>query len=127
MSENTRQQVRELLKKKIREARKPFRALPANLTIGDSNIHGLGIFAKEDIPEGDLLGLTHVWYPGCGDWIRTPLGGFYNHFDDPNCETIVKRPIEGVIERYIYAGRNIAAGEEITVFYNLYDKDADME
>lgn len=127
MPQNLRQQIRESLKDKIRAARKPFRALPANLTISKSEIHGLGIFATEDIPKGEVLGLTHIWYPGCGDWIRTPLGGFYNHFDDPNCESVSKRPSEGVIERYIYAARDIAANEEITVFYSLYDKDDEME
>lgn len=45
---------------------------------------------------------------------------FINHSCDPNCET---EEIEGRI--WITALRDIAAGEELTYDYNLYDGDED--
>ena len=60
-----------------------YKPLPSNLTIHDSAIHDSGIFAKENIPEQTDLGMTHV---ELGKLIlRTPLGGFLNHSDNPNC------------------------------------------
>jgi SET domain-containing protein len=43
---------------------------------------------------------------------------FINHSCDPNCET---EDHEGRV--YVVAIRNIAAGEELTYEYNLYDSD----
>jgi SET domain-containing protein len=45
---------------------------------------------------------------------------FINHSCDPNCET---EEIEGRV--WIIARRNIAAGEELTYDYYLYDGDED--
>jgi hypothetical protein len=45
---------------------------------------------------------------------------FINHSCDPNCETVEE---DGRI--WINAIRNIAAGEEITYDYCLYDSDED--
>ncbi len=45
---------------------------------------------------------------------------FINHSCDPNCET---EEIEGRV--WIIATRNIAAGEELTYDYYLYDGDED--
>jgi uncharacterized protein len=45
---------------------------------------------------------------------------FINHSCDPNCET---DEIDGHI--WIIAARNIAAGEELTYDYNLFDGDFD--
>ena len=38
-----------------------YRPLPSSLTIKQSEINGLGLFATEDIPEKTLLGVTHVF------------------------------------------------------------------
>ena len=68
------------LRKKRRLMYKP---LPDNLTIQTSGINGLGLFAKEAIPEGKNLGMTHL---ELGQRIiRTPLGGFINHSNTANC------------------------------------------
>ena len=32
-----------------------------SLRVGDSDVHGQGLFAKEDIPQGTDLGLSHVF------------------------------------------------------------------
>ena len=88
--------------------------LPSNVTIRSSNIHGLGLFATQPIDEGEEIGMSHFY---SGDQLhRTPLGGFYNHSDDPN---IVKKQTDSRI--FIYAIKDIAAGEEITCKYTFYE------
>ena len=47
--------------------------------------------------------------------IRTPLGGFINHSEDPNC-TKVK---EGH-KYYLKTIKDITGGEELTVKYSFY-------
>jgi SET domain-containing protein len=37
-----------------------YKPLPMFLTIRESNIHGLGLFTKENLPKGTLLGVSHV-------------------------------------------------------------------
>ena len=60
-----------------------YKPLPDVVTIKDSGIHGLGLFAKEDIPSGSVLGMIHFMLHG--ETMRTPLGAFGNHSDDPTC------------------------------------------
>jgi uncharacterized protein len=59
---------------------------------------------------------------GCGDegLVIDGFGTamFINHSCDPNCET---EDVNGRI--FVMAIRNIAAGEELTYEYNLYDSD----
>ena len=65
-----------------------YRPLPKQLTIKNSSIEGLGLFATEDISEGTSLGVSHVKNTSGkfeNNYIRTPLGGSINHSDDPNC------------------------------------------
>lgn len=63
--------------------------LPNYLTVKNSPIHGLGLFAVKNLPAGKELGITHVEDRKQGrfpnDSIRTPLGGFVNHSNRPNC------------------------------------------
>ena len=60
-----------------------YKPLPESLTIKQSGINGLGLFAKEGIGQGTNLGMCHV---ELGQLIvRTPLGGFVNHANDANC------------------------------------------
>jgi len=93
-----------------------YRPLLDCLTIKESEINGLGLFATDDIREGFVLGLTHVPNDWAEDgFIRTPLGGFYNHSDEPNCEHM-----EYNGHRFLKTIRKIKAGEEITSFYTLY-------
>ena len=60
-----------------------YQALPSRLHIKDSPIAGQGIFAREDIPAGMVLGMSHLIVDEV--IYRTPLGGFINHSEDPNC------------------------------------------
>jgi SET domain-containing protein len=93
-----------------------YRPLPASLTIQNSEIDGLGLFAIENISEGTYLGETHYKLDETTDWVRTPLGGFVNHSETSNSEMGLVRPNV----RGLTAKRDISSGEEITVYYTLY-------
>ena len=60
-----------------------YKALPNWIHVKDSRVAGQGLFAKDDVPEDVYLGISHVLV--YDDIIRTPLGGFINHSEDPNC------------------------------------------
>ena len=96
-----------------------YRPLPKELTRKESDIQGLGLFAIEKIKSG-VIGIgwvkhdDHVFRNG---YVRTPLGGFVNHSDDPNCEKQVHESV-GLI--WLKAMRNIEPGEELTITYTLY-------
>ena len=63
-----------------------YKPLPNSLTIKQSGINGLGLFTKEDIDQGTNLGMSHLELGQ--KIIRTPLGGFINHSNTPNCAKI---------------------------------------
>ena len=89
-----------------------YRPLPDNLELKPSPIHGYGVFATQDISQGDSLGMSHINAP---ELIRTPLGGYINHSMNPNCMRIQ----EGN-RWYLYAISDIRSGEEITLMYKGY-------
>ena len=92
-----------------------FKPLPESLTIKESGIEGLGLFAKEGIGQGTNLGMTHLKIKD--EIFRTPLGGFINHANDANC---VK--VEFNNDRWhLITLRNIKEGEELTVRYTFYN------
>ena len=96
-----------------------YKPLPKSLTIKASNIQGQGLFATELIPAETVLGVTHIESKNGsqnGYW-RTPLGGFINHSDDPNC---VKKRNKFTNNLYLETTKNIDGGEELTVQYTLY-------
>ena len=72
------------------EKLKTFEPLPSSLTIRESSIHGLGLFACTKITSKTELGITHVKDKRFSHgYIRTPLGGFYNHSDSPTIQRLV--------------------------------------
>ena len=94
-----------------------YKPLPDSLTIKKSDIDGLGLFALEEIRSG-VLGIGWVKQDIFPDgYIRTPLGGFINHSDDPNCHKINHDDV-GVM--WLVATRDIKVGEELTVKYTFY-------
>jgi len=67
-----------------------YRPLPEQLTIKDSPIEGLGLFAIQDIKANSFLGITHIRDEQFENkYIRTPLGGFYNHSNNPSVMRMV--------------------------------------
>ena len=103
-----------------------YKPLPKYLEVRKSDINGQGIFATESIAGGTCLGVSHIDIDaGNPDYIiRTPLGGFYNHSDTPNCdkcsEVFGNGAKAGMRYWYIVANRNIEKDEEITVRYTFY-------
>ena len=94
-----------------------YRPLPKNLTIKSSHIEGLGLFATEDICAHTVLGIAHVYDEAFeNNYVRTPLGGFFNHSEKPNCQAYME-------DRFIMLKtiKNIKKGEELTAKYWLYD------
>ena len=73
-----------------------YKPLPNQLTIKKSPIEGLGLFATEDIKKNAFVGVTHIRDEQFENkYIRTPVGGFYNHSNEPN----VIRMVSDVLPR----------------------------
>ena len=98
-----------------------YKPLPESLTIKPSGIHDLGVFANQKIKQATNLGITHF---KVGDKIfRTPLGGFINHSNTPNCEKIELHASgeEPFKKKWnLITRQNIKKGEEITLRYTFY-------
>ena len=102
-----------------------YKPLPKELRLGFSEIHDIGIFAKESIPKGFNFGMSHLQISKT--IIRTPLGGFINHSDTPNCEK-VKLYFTSEDEESSYnftkwnlvTTKDIKEGEELTLKYTFY-------
>ena len=103
-----------------------YKPLPESLTIKESGVHGLGLFADQQIMQGTNLGMCHL---KIGDRIfRTPLGGFINHSNTPNCVKaelcMIDEDTKG--DKYDYkkwnliTSQDIKSGEELTVRYTFY-------
>ena len=90
-----------------------YKPLLDSLTIQKSKIDGLGLFAIKDIKKDTNLGVSHISLED--EIIRTPLGGFINHQDIPNCKRVVKYN-----KSYIYTIKDIKRGEDITLRYEMY-------
>lgn len=116
--------------------------------VKDSHIHGLGVFATEDIPEGyrifeytgelisreeensrelenDKTGVTYIYQLNDHESIDGAKNGndsrFVNHSCNPN--------VEGIVENnhiYYVALRDIKRNEELFIDY-AFDKDSKPE
>jgi len=98
-----------------------YNPLPAGLTVADSRISGQGLFTTRRLVMGTMLGISH--YRIDGEYIRTPLGGFINHADEPNCERSQVRIRPGFDRWSITVMEDIDEGEELTLKYKLYDPE----
>ena len=99
-----------------------YKPLPDSVEIRKSPIHGVGLFAKIPIERGKHLGVSHIYAPGFEtSYIRTPVGGFINHSDEPNCIKI-ESPEESMITYFsLVTLRNVEQDEELTITYTLYN------
>ena len=120
-----------------------YRPLPKSLTIKESKIDGLGLFSKTKIEKNSFIGITHVKHNDFQDmYIRTPLGGFYNHSKNPNVTKIssdtlpkydfgqniemkIKESLEDKNNNklkyfYLVSLKDIEPGEEILAKYTFY-------
>ncbi len=95
-----------------------YKPLPDGVTIKHSPIHGFGLYASKRITKGTLIGITHHVNSNSQDGvIRTPLGGFGNHSDTPNCFKLLMEDATW----WIGAKEDIDPGEELTWKYTLYN------
>ena len=103
-----------------------YKPLPFGLTIKSSSIQGLGVFTIIAIKQGTNLGMSHLQFGS--QIIRTPLGGFINHSEKPNCEKVKLRftnmdnhKLTFDFKKWILITiQDIKAGEELTVKYEWY-------
>ena len=106
-----------------------YRPLPKQLTIKDSPIEGLGLYAKEDIKKNSFIGITHIRDEQFENkYIRTPLGGFYNHSDHPN----IIRMVSDVLPRLNFGDQvdpntdkkviKDEKNDRENMYYNLHEK-----
>ena len=98
-----------------------YNPLPKSVVIKDSPIHGQGLYATEDISNSTDLGISHIFAVGFSDnYVRTPLGGFINHSDTPNCYKVQSHDDSALNYYNLYTTRDIEKGEELTLNYTLY-------
>ena len=83
-----------------------YRPLPDGLTIKNSPIEGLGLFATVNIKKNTFIGVTHIRDEQFENkYIRTPLGGFYNHSNEPT----VIRMVSDVLPKLKFGDPYVAA------------------
>lgn len=93
-----------------------YRPLPESVTIGASQIEGLGLRSTRDIPKGTNLGVVHIYDVRFPDnYIRTPLAGFINHSENNNLDIVTDRDIRSIV-----TNKDIHTNEELTLKYTLY-------
>jgi len=81
-----------------------YRPLPDGLTIKNSPIEGLGLFTNIAIKKNTFIGITHIRDEQFENkYIRTPLGGFYNHSNEP---TII-RMVSDVLPKLKFGDHNL--------------------
>jgi uncharacterized protein len=110
------------------------------LVVRPSPIHSVGVYTTAPIRKGVRIveydgeritneeadrryeGAERTYLYGLDDGITIidghGMGAYLNHSCEPNCEV---DEVKGRV--WIYAMRNIAAGEELVWDYNLYDDD----
>ena len=106
-----------------------YRPLPDQLTIKNSPIEGLGLFAVQDIKINSFIGVTHIRDEQFENkYIRTPLGGFYNHSNDPTVMRMVSDSLptlnfgDSVDPKTNAQKLKDGENDRDNMFYNLHEK-----
>ena len=110
-----------------------YRPLPKEVRLGFSDIDDIGVFAKEKIKMGHDFGICHIQLGK--KLYRTPLGGFINHSDTPNCtESMFRVTNANDISTKmdykawrLFAIKDIKEGEELTLTYTFYKIDEERK
>ena len=97
-----------------------YKPLPDGLYVSNSDIAGQGLFTNRKLEVGTELGLSHKMIDD--NLIRTPLGGFINHSEEPNVQ---KYQIGN--DYFIKVIKDVNVGEEITLKYNWYNPVTDND
>ena len=99
-----------------------YKPLPESLTIKQSKVNGLGLFTDQKIMQGTNLGMSHIQLKDT--IIRTPLGGFINHANEPNCakvELLMTNDSFDYKKWNLITTQDIEEGEELTLRYTFYN------
>ena len=106
-----------------------YRPLPEGLTIKNSPIEGLGLFATIDIKKNTFIGVTHIRDEQFENkYIRTPLGGFYNHSNEPTVirmvsDVLPKLKFGDLVDPYANAQKlKDGKNDRENMFFNLHEK-----
>ncbi len=105
-----------------------------------SPVHGKGVFAKRDINKDEIIAVSHVTllhhneelpeliatleFPWNEDYYALCLSGvgsFFNH--NQHCSARVCHQDKENLTQTFAATRDIAQGEEVTIFYNADFED----
>jgi|ETNvirnome_2_300_1030623.scaffolds.fasta_scaffold27374_1 hypothetical protein len=96
-----------------------YRPLPEFLVIKESTIEGRGLFTTSSLAVQTKLGISHVYddracetFPD--NLIRTPLGGFINHSESPNCNLVKTGRLY-----LLWTTEDILADCELTLKYSI--------
>jgi SET domain-containing protein len=98
-----------------------YKPLPSFIDIKESPIQGKGLFATKNIKANTNIGISHVMLDNPKIWIRTPVGGFVNHSDKPNCMIVIDQAFTHLY--FLFTTEQIMPGEELTVKYNTYNPE----
>ena len=106
-----------------------YRPLPHGLTIKNSPIEGLGLFVTIDIKKNTFIGVTHIRDEQFENkYIRTPLGGFYNHSNEPTVirmvsDVLPKLKFGDLVDPYANAQKlKDGKNDRENMFFNLHEK-----
>ena len=107
--------------------KKYYRPLPDFLTIKPNNILSnktgrmeLGLYTTDVIYQDEYLGITHYNIDASDEeMIRTPLGGFINHSEKPNCKLV--RVSKHHDSYQLVTINEIYPDGELTLKYSHYD------
>ena len=97
-----------------------YKPLPNGITIKESALQGLGLFATQNFNKNVVFGIVHIKNKNFPHGhIRTALGAFYNHSETPNCKSLQgfwhQLPVV-----YLMSIKDIKADDELTAKYTLY-------
>lgn len=92
-----------------------YRPLPRGFKIGKSEIEGQGLFTYVNLNKDVIIGKTHIKTDK--ELIRTPIGGFINCSEEPNC-TLIERITNNFRTFYLKTIKQINKKEELTLDYN---------
>ena len=102
---------------KIKYDRFHYNPLPEELMLGVSRIHGHGIFAKCNLPRKYDLGMSHIKIPIIHGYVRTPMGGFLNHSNEPNCRLFIDLDWDDYLVYKVMTTKKINQGQELFLEY----------
>ena len=94
-----------------------YNPLPKEVYLQKSNIDGHGIFASQNLDGNFEIGATHIKVPMVQGFIRTPLGGFVNHSDNPNCVLQITRDWDDYTVYSLFTIQPIKKNVELVLTY----------